>query len=242
MAEIKAKPKAWADGIPVYCAHDAIVDITKLKPNPANPNKHPDEQIQLLGRVITEHNGWRAPITVSNRSGLIVKGHGRLSAALLEGLKEVPVDFQNYDSNESELADLVADNRIAELAEIDQKMLADIFAEIDTGAIPMEATGFNETEVEELITAMSESLHNEVKDPDETLELKNAVTQPGDLWIFDNRCVMCEDGESFKTEINPESCDAIVQDYIRVTGKTDVRLIRKGHEIDRAEYQRIFAE
>ena len=94
----EATPKAWADGVPVYCAHDAIVDVTTLVPNPANPNKHPDEQIQLLGRIIREHNGWRAPITVSNRSGFIVKGHGRLSAALLEGLKEVPVDYQNYAS------------------------------------------------------------------------------------------------------------------------------------------------
>ena len=154
--ETEATPKAWADGVPVYCAHDAIVDVATLVPNPANPNKHPDEQIQLLGRIIREHNGWRAPITVSNRSGFIVKGHGRLSAALLEGLKEVPVDYQDYASEAAEYSDLVADNRIAEMAEIDQKMLADIFAEIDTGEIPMEATGFTEKEVENLITGLSE--------------------------------------------------------------------------------------
>ena len=26
----KAEPKAVADGVPVYCAHDAIVDVAKL--------------------------------------------------------------------------------------------------------------------------------------------------------------------------------------------------------------------
>ncbi|MBP3590379.1 MAG: ParB N-terminal domain-containing protein, partial [Muribaculaceae bacterium] len=69
----EAQPKAWADGVPVHCAHDAIVDVTTLVPNPKNPNTHPDTQIQLLGRVIRQ-TGWRQPITVSKRSGFIVKG------------------------------------------------------------------------------------------------------------------------------------------------------------------------
>lgn len=85
----EAQPKATAGGVPVFCAHDAIVAIEKLIPNPKNPNTHPDAQIQALGRIIRQ-TGWRAPITVSKRSGFIVKGHGRLAAAKLEGLTEVP--------------------------------------------------------------------------------------------------------------------------------------------------------
>ena len=156
----EAKPKALAGGVPVFCAHDEIIAIEKLIPNPKNPNKHPDEQIQLLGRIIRQ-TGWRQPITVSTRSGFIVKGHGRLMAAQLEGLTEAPVDYQNYASEAEEYADLTADNRIAELSEIDQKMLADIFADIDTGEIPMELTGYSENEVENLVTALSEALHKE---------------------------------------------------------------------------------
>lgn len=115
----EAQPKATAGGVPVFCAHDAIVAIEKLIPNPKNPNTHPDAQIQALGRIIRQ-TGWRAPITVSKRSGFIVKGHGRLAAAKLEGLTEVPVDYQNYTNEAEEYADLVADNRIAELAEPDE--------------------------------------------------------------------------------------------------------------------------
>ena len=84
----EAQPKATAGEVPVFCAHDAIVAIEKLIPNPKNPNTHPDAQIQALGRIIRQ-TGWRAPITVSKRSGFIVKGHGRLAAAKLEGLTEV---------------------------------------------------------------------------------------------------------------------------------------------------------
>lgn len=191
----EAEPKAIADGVPVYCAHDAIVDAAKLVPNPKNPNTHPDNQIQLLGRIIRQ-TGWRQPITVSTRSGFIVKGHGRLAAALLEGVKEVPVDYQNYTSEAEEYADLVADNRIAELAEIDNKMLADIFAEIDTGEIPMEMTGYTEEEMESLITGLAEALHddsnlNEPDDIPEAPEPEQAITKKGDLWILGQHRVVC---------------------------------------------------
>jgi len=199
----EAEPKAWADGVPVYCAHDAIVDVATLVPNPKNPNTHPDSQIQLLGRIIRQ-TGWRAPITVSNRSGFIVKGHGRLAAALLEGVKAVPVDYQNYDSEAQEYADLVADNRIAELAEIDQKMLADIFADVDTGEIPLDLTGYTEKEVENLVTALSEALHNDLDDPDEVPELPEAedtFTQTGDLWILGRHRLLCGDSTDRATAL-----------------------------------------
>lgn len=191
--QTEAEPKALADGVPVFCAHDAIVDVAKLIPNPKNPNQHPDSQIQLLGRIIRQ-TGWRQPITVSKRSGFIVKGHGRLAAALLEGVKEVPVDYQNYTNEAEEYADLVADNRIAELAETDNKLLADIFADIDTGEIPMELTGYTEDEVANLVTALSEALHNDLTEPDEipdTPEPNQVITQKGDLWILGRHRVMC---------------------------------------------------
>lgn len=191
-----AEPKALANGVPVYCAHDAIVKVAKLVPNPKNPNTHPDSQIQLLGKIIRQ-TGWRQPITVSNRSGFIVKGHGRLAAAKLEGFKEVPVDYQNYDSEAQEYADLVADNRLAELAEIDNKMLADIFADIDTGEIPLEMSGYTEKEVEDLITALSEAIHQEEKpgqdDAPEPPEPEDVITQPGDLWILGRHRLLCGD-------------------------------------------------
>ena len=61
---------------------------------------------------------------VSTRSNFIVAGHARLKAAELLKVKEVPVDFQNFESEADEYAHLVADNRIAELAEADNTVLA----------------------------------------------------------------------------------------------------------------------
>lgn len=164
-------PKVEADGIPVYCAFDELVDPVSLIPNPRNPNKHPDEQIRLLAKVIWAH-GWRAPITVSNRSGFVVRGHARLEAALVLGVDLVPVDRQDYATEAEEWADLIADNRIAELAEKDNSVLKDVLQELDTGAIDMELTGFTEAAIERLMTQFyvpdkepeyDESIADEVK-------------------------------------------------------------------------------
>lgn len=125
----------------VYCSYDEIVSIDELRPNPRNPNTHPPEQIRLLAKIITE-NGWRAPITVSTRSGYIVRGHGRLMAAKEAGLTECPVDYQDYESDEQELQDLIADNRIAELAEIDDELLGDLMAELEDAGEDVELAGF----------------------------------------------------------------------------------------------------
>ena len=68
----------------VHCKYDKLVAVKDIKPNPKNPNIHPKQQIELLAKVLQE-TGWRAPIVVSNRSGLVVKGHGRLAAARAGG-------------------------------------------------------------------------------------------------------------------------------------------------------------
>jgi DNA modification methylase len=139
------EPKSYADGISVYCAHDEIIDIIKVIPNRSNPNKHPDYQIDLLARII-KAQGWRVPITISNLSGFIVRGHGRLLAAQKLGVKEVPVDHQDYATEAEEYADLLADNRLAELAEPDLVGVKDILELID-GEIDLDLTGYNLDEI-----------------------------------------------------------------------------------------------
>lgn len=119
-----------ASGIPVYCSFDAIEPIIKLIPNPDNPNQHPDEQIKLLSKII-KGNGWRDRITVSNRSGMIVKGHGRYLAAKHLGLKKVPVDYQDYSSESEEIADLIADNKISEFSIVDEDLAMDLINSLD---------------------------------------------------------------------------------------------------------------
>lgn len=145
-----------AGSIPVYCAFDEIIPVEELKPNPKNPNKHPRDQVELLAMVI-EKQGWRQPVKVSTRSGLIVSGHGRYEAALLLGCP-VPVDFQSYPSDEDELADLLADNRIAEMAEMDNAMLRDLFAELDASDFDFNLSGYTDDVVAALVDVVDGDL------------------------------------------------------------------------------------
>ena len=138
-----------AGEIPVYCAFDKIVPLADMKPNPKNPNHHPADQVELLAKVI-QAQGWRQPVKVSNLSGYIVSGHGRYEAALILGCP-VPVDFQDYATEADELADLLADNRIAEMAEMDNAMLRDLFAELDASDFNINLSGYTDDVVAALV-------------------------------------------------------------------------------------------
>ncbi len=133
----------------VYCSHSEMVDIDSIVPHPRNPNRHPERQLELLAKVIRVQ-GWRNPIVISRRSGFVIKGHGRLAAAKLLNLASVPVDYQDYDNEAAEWADMVADNRIAELAEADNDALRDIISELN-GQIDLDLTGFADSDLEELL-------------------------------------------------------------------------------------------
>jgi hypothetical protein len=95
-----------------------LVEISELKLDPKNRNKHPADQIKRLAEILKAH-GWRYPVKVSNQSGFVRSGHGRIEAAKLNGWTHVPVQYQDYDNMEEEYADSVADNAIASWAELD---------------------------------------------------------------------------------------------------------------------------
>lgn len=100
----------------IKCAYTKLVPIENLQPHPDNENKHSEEQIKALAKIILK-DGMRHPIIVSNLSGYICAGHGRLAALKLLEVKEVPVDFQEFDDSIQELRVRNADNQIARYAE-----------------------------------------------------------------------------------------------------------------------------
>lgn len=116
--------------IKIMCAYGKLVDPDELIENPKNPNQHPEKQIEILAKLI-KSQGFRRPIVVSKRSGFVVVGHGRLMAAKYLKMKEVPVDYQDYESEAKEWADMVADNKVAEFAEFDNSVLSDMLQDLD---------------------------------------------------------------------------------------------------------------
>lgn len=95
-----------------------IVDIDLLVENPKNNNIHPDDQIERLSKLI-KHTGFRNPLVVSNRSGFVLCGHGRIAAAKKAGLKELPVIYQDFNDEAEEYSYMTADNAIHNWSSID---------------------------------------------------------------------------------------------------------------------------
>lgn len=174
--------------MPVFCAFDEIVEINNLKENPRNPNTHPTVQLELLAQIIRK-TGWRAPITVSTLSGFIVKGHGRLQAAKLAGFKHCPVEYQTFEDEEEELAALLADNKLAELAEIDVEKLKEIFKDYEFEDLDL--TGYSQDEYDDLVGVFEEA--ELLGDPDEVPEEVETRCKLGDVWQLGNHRLMCGD-------------------------------------------------
>lgn len=177
--------RATIENIPIYCAYDKIINTSELKTHPRNPNEHPDKQIILLAHIIRTQ-GWRAPITISNQSGYIVRGHGRLAAANKLNLKSVPVEYQDYENERAEWADLIADNKIAELATMNPKKTAGIIETLNAANYDLTLTGITTDDLVDI-------LNNEKKIKEEKIILTKIKTTPGDLYQLGEHRLLCGD-------------------------------------------------
>jgi hypothetical protein len=142
-----------ADGIAVRCAYDEIVKVSDLKRHPENPNKHPVKQLEIYSKVV-RYQGFRRAPTVSRQTGLMTRGNGLHEMCEVDRIEEMPVDYQDYDSLEQELADVLADRYLQELAEMDLKQSDSILRRLN-GKIDMELTGLPLTVVEGRMEAPS---------------------------------------------------------------------------------------
>ena len=164
----------------IKCKYEQLVDPSSLIPNPRNPNKHSDNQINLLIKLI-KYQGFRHPIIVSKRSGFVAAGHGRLMAALKLGMTEVPVDFQDFENEAQEYQFIVSDNAIAELAELDKILIQQDVLEfgpefdLEMLAIPGFSLDFGKSDLDE-----AESM---VGDVDKKFILQ--VSFPNDMEMMD---------------------------------------------------------
>ena len=175
----------------VHCLHDAIVPLKELKPHPKNANKHPDDQIERLSKILS-YQGWRYPIKVSKRSGFVTSGHGRIAAAKLNGWLNAPVNFQEYQSEEQEIADVHSDNAIASWAELD---LANINTQVtDLGPdFDIDLLG-----IKDFTLDVSEKTNGLTDEDDVPEPPKEAKTKLGDLYQLGNHRLLCGDSTSME--------------------------------------------
>jgi len=188
------RPRDTADGIPVWCAFDKLVDPATLRGDPENYNGHPPEQLRMIAASV-KSQGWQKPIVVDIRTGLTVTGHGETAAAVQAGLKLVPVDFRWYATDADRQQWLIADNRFASLAEVQAGALKDLLQKLDTGDRDMEATGYTDKAIEELMTQFHVAEPADAEPQvDRAEELRKAWgVKTGDLWLIGGHRLLCGD-------------------------------------------------
>lgn len=129
----------------IECVYTELLPIDSVIPNRRNRNFHPKDQIIRLAKLIEVH-GFRHPIVISKLSNEVVAGHGRLEAAKLIGMDQVPVDYQEFQSLDEEYQFLISDNAISDWSDLN---FVDINLDIqDLGPFDVELLGLKSFEVE----------------------------------------------------------------------------------------------
>ena len=162
--------------------------LSELIPYDRNPRKN-DEAVKYVKASIDQF-GFKVPIVI-DADGVIVAGHTRLKAAKELGMKEVPCIVADDLSPDQIKAFRLADNKTAEMAEWDDKLLQvellDLVENFD-----MADFGFE-------IYPPTGEVSDDDFDADAVADaIAEPVTKLGDIWALGGHRVMC--GDSTKPE------------------------------------------
>jgi DNA modification methylase len=183
-----------------------------LTPYPRNARTHSKRQIRQIADSIKAF-GFTNPI-LTDGNGMIIAGHGRVEAAKLLRLKEVPtIRLENLTEDQIR-AYILADNRLAELAGWDNSILAiELQHLISLNDFDVTVTGFDVPEIDMILgEAGTESDKGDLFDVDETAV---AVSEPGDLWQLGEHRVLCGSAlqlESFGFLMAGQTADEVFVD------------------------------
>jgi hypothetical protein len=122
------------------------VPIAELRPNPRNPNKHSEEQIERLMAALARDKQTR-PVLARKANKMLIAGHGVHTAARRLGWTEISVIFLDVDQANADRI-MLADDRLANLSELDDRRVADLMKEIGQG--DWLATGYSVEEAQNL--------------------------------------------------------------------------------------------
>jgi ParB-like chromosome segregation protein Spo0J len=150
-----------------------IMSLSDLKPNPHNPNSHPEDQIKILRHLIKTHGYYAVTITIQKSTGLIIKGHGVREALMLEGYDKARVNVKDCTDAEAD-AILIADNKIASDSVIDDSALQQLISQLSDQNVPSLDFGFDSKDLEELASRiLADSLGFPDGEPMPQKELKS---------------------------------------------------------------------
>jgi DNA modification methylase len=162
--------------------------IDRLVPSPRNARTHSDAQVAEIAGSIRAF-GFSNPILVGEDRD-VVAGHGRLAAARVLGLIEVPVIVLGDLSEIQRRQLMLADNRIAMNAGWDLEMLHLELRDLSAMGADLSVLGFTEHELAKALQPGASGLTDENEIPSVS---DKAVSIAGDVWCLGNHRVICGD-------------------------------------------------
>ncbi len=149
-------------------------DVEKLRPYARNARTHSDEQISQIAASFLRF-GMVNPLLVDTDAGLIA-GHGRLEAAKLIGMKEVPVIVLDHLTEDQKRAYIIADNKLAENAGWDKELLKIEMEYLIEHEFNPAEIGFKQEEIDDILKKVEEELTDGFDDDEDEGELEEADT------------------------------------------------------------------
>lgn len=169
--------------------------LSELRPaeyNPRVPLTPADPEYQSIKRSIEEF-GYADPIVI-NADGTIIKGHQRRTVLMDLGYTEVEVIVLDIKDKSKEKALNVALNKIT--GKWDNAILKDLLLELDLEGYDFSVTGYQRTDLEDLIQLVD--VPAEAKDDDfdpeaAAADIPEPNTRYGDIWQLGRHRLMCGD-------------------------------------------------
>jgi DNA modification methylase len=169
------------------------VPIKTLRPDPFNPRRISDAELETLSRSIREF-GFVQPVIARREDKSVIAGHQRLVAARKLGLVQVPVVFVDLPQEQAKLLGLAL-NRIS--GEWDEELLARLLAELqDEAGVDLSLSGFGDDEISRLLKSLdAREKRNRPEDLEAVLEIARGDPgiQRGELWLLGEHRLLCGD-------------------------------------------------
>jgi DNA modification methylase len=186
-----------------------------LSPYSGNARTHSKKQVRQIANSI-ERFGFTNPVLITD-AGEIIAGHGRVMAAKLIGMPQVPTLKLSHLSDTDRRAYVIADNKLALNAGWDTEILAiELLGLIDLD-FDLSVIGFSLAEIDIVLDDARDADPGTPSGPDDAIPATPSmpVTRRGDLWVLGRHRLICGDAREssdYAALLNGETADLIFTD------------------------------
>jgi len=162
--------------------------VASLIPNARNARMHSEAQVAQIAASIREW-GWTTPVLIDT-DGTIIAGHGRVLAARMLHIADIPVMIAEGWTDAQKRAYIIADNQLTLNADWDLDLLAVELRGLGEEGFDLDLIGFDPDALANLLADKTEGLTDPDDVPDAPLE---PVTKLGDVWLLGKHRIVCGD-------------------------------------------------